>query len=179
MAAKSTQVNSKLQERHDQMEDLTRVRALLIKLQAVFHLPKQLRAAIDQGAVEIAVDKYADVAGLLKVYGHKVRRQQIIPCRQSCPNDVNSCAALGWEQGLSRLNQAKRLPAEQPQRVLIIFKCCVSKSQRVFSPTLQGFKTDFGLSGSLQESQHRGPRLCKRAHIIAAAQTKSIRLRHC
>ena len=73
VAAKSTQVNTKLQDRHDQMEDLSRVRGLLIKLQAVFQLPKQLRAAIDQGATEIAVEKYADVAGLLKAYGHKVR----------------------------------------------------------------------------------------------------------
>lgn len=72
VAANSTQVNSKLQERHDQMEDLSRVRGLLVKLQAVFQLPRQLRAAIDQGAFEIAVEKYADVAGLLKAYGHKV-----------------------------------------------------------------------------------------------------------
>ena len=65
-------MTTELQERHDQMEDLSRVRGLLLKLQAVFQLPKQLRAAIDQGTVEIAVDKYADVAGLLKAYGHKV-----------------------------------------------------------------------------------------------------------
>lgn len=56
------------------MEDLSRIRGLLIKLQAVFQLPKQLRAAIDQGAVELAVEKYADVAGLLRNYGHKVDR---------------------------------------------------------------------------------------------------------
>lgn len=51
---------------------LSSCRELLIKLQAVFQLPKQLRVAIDQGAIEIAADKYADVAGILKHYGHKV-----------------------------------------------------------------------------------------------------------
>jgi vacuolar protein sorting-associated protein 51 len=48
------------------------VRRLLVKLQAVFNLPKRLRTAIDQGAVEIAVNAYADAAPLLKRNGHKV-----------------------------------------------------------------------------------------------------------
>lgn len=48
------------------------VRALLAKLQAVFDLPRKLRAAIDQGAFEVAADCYADAAPLLKKYGHKV-----------------------------------------------------------------------------------------------------------
>ena len=48
------------------------VRALLAKLQAVFDLPRRLRTAIDQGAIEIAVNSYADAAPLLKRYGHKV-----------------------------------------------------------------------------------------------------------
>ena len=63
---------TKMQQRQDQMEDLGRVQSLLIKLQAVFQLPKQLRAAVDQGAIELAVEKNADVAGLLRNYGHKV-----------------------------------------------------------------------------------------------------------
>lgn len=48
------------------------VRELLVKLQAVFNLPKRLQAAMNQGAVEIAVNAYADAAPLLKRYGHKV-----------------------------------------------------------------------------------------------------------
>ena len=51
---------------------LPQVRALLAKLQAVFDLPRKLRAAIDQGAFEVAADCYADAAPLLKKYGHKV-----------------------------------------------------------------------------------------------------------
>ena len=52
---------------------LSQVRALLAKLQAVFDLPRKLRAAIDRGAFEVAADCYADAAPLLKKYGHKVR----------------------------------------------------------------------------------------------------------
>ena len=48
------------------------MRSLLFKLQAVFDLPKRLQVAIDQGALELAVNSYADAAPLLKQYGHKV-----------------------------------------------------------------------------------------------------------
>ena len=91
VAARSGQVTTKLQQRHDQMEDLSRVRGLLLKLQAVFQLPKQLRAAIEQGAIEIAVNKYADVAGLLKAYGHKVCAFPVIKHVLSldCPSSWN------------------------------------------------------------------------------------------
>ena len=46
---------------------------LLVKLQAVFSLPRRLQLAMEKGAVEVAVDSYADAAPLLKRYGHKVR----------------------------------------------------------------------------------------------------------
>ena len=48
------------------------MRCLLAKLQAVFNLPQRLQAALDAGAVELAVDYYADAAPLLKRYRHKV-----------------------------------------------------------------------------------------------------------
>jgi len=48
------------------------VRGLLFKLQAIFDLPKRLHTALEQGAVEIAVDAFAEAAPLLKRYGHKV-----------------------------------------------------------------------------------------------------------
>ena len=72
IADRSSVVNSKLQLRRDQMEDLNQVRELLVKLQAVFELPVRLRTAVVQGAVEIACDSYADAAPLLKLFGHKV-----------------------------------------------------------------------------------------------------------
>ena len=54
------------------MEELNSVRGLLVKLQAVFELPKRLRAAIEQGSLELAAEKYAEAANLLQQYGHKV-----------------------------------------------------------------------------------------------------------
>ncbi len=50
----------------------SQVRGLLFKLQAIFDLPKRLHTALEQGAVEIAVDAFAEAAPLLKRYGHKV-----------------------------------------------------------------------------------------------------------
>ena len=72
MADRSNAVNSKLQLRRDHIEELNSVRCLLAKLQAVFNLPQRLQAALDAGAVELAVDYYADAAPLLKRYRHKV-----------------------------------------------------------------------------------------------------------
>ena len=51
------------------------MRSLLFKLQAVFNLPKRLKVAIEQGALELAVNSYADAAPLLKRYGHKVTKE--------------------------------------------------------------------------------------------------------
>ncbi len=48
------------------------MRGLLFKLQAVFDLPRRVRTALEQDAVEIAVEHYAEAAPLLKRYGHKV-----------------------------------------------------------------------------------------------------------
>ena len=74
MADRSGAVNAKLQTRRDHIEELSQVRSLLLKLQAVFELPKRLKIAIEQGALEVAVNSYADAAPLLKKYAHKVRR---------------------------------------------------------------------------------------------------------
>ena len=73
VAERSEAVNSKLQLRREQIEELSQVKNLLTKLQAVFDLPRRLRTALDRGALEIAADAYADAAPLLKRYGHKVR----------------------------------------------------------------------------------------------------------
>jgi hypothetical protein len=55
------------------------VQTLLGKLQAVFELPRRLHAAIDNGALEIAVATYADAEPLLRRYGHKVRSASATP----------------------------------------------------------------------------------------------------
>lgn len=72
VAERSEAVNSKLQLRRDQIEELSQVKNLLTKLQAVFDLPRRLRTALNRGALDIAADAYADAAPLLKRYGHKV-----------------------------------------------------------------------------------------------------------
>ena len=73
-------MNSKLQLRRDQIEELSQVKGLLVKLQVVFDLPRRLRAALDAGAHEVAADAYSDAAPLLKRFGHKVGQQY--PCKQ-------------------------------------------------------------------------------------------------
>lgn len=72
VAERSEAVNSKLQLRRDQIEELSQVKNLLTKLQAVFDLPRRLRSALDREAYEVAADAFADAAPLLKKYGHKV-----------------------------------------------------------------------------------------------------------
>ena len=61
------------------------VRGLLFKLQAIFDLPKRLHTALEQGAVEIAVNAFADAAPLLKRYGHKV------PVLPAAPSILHLC----------------------------------------------------------------------------------------
>lgn len=76
-------MNSKLQLRRDQIEELSQVKGLLGKLQVVFDLPRRLRAALDAGAHEVAADAYADAAPLLKRYGHKVGPACLCKARQA------------------------------------------------------------------------------------------------
>ena len=72
VADRNASVSSRLQQRHHEMEDLSNIRALLVKLQAVFELPQKLKIAQEQGAIEVAADKYDEVSELLRIYGHKV-----------------------------------------------------------------------------------------------------------
>ena len=75
VADRNASVSSRLQQRHHEMEDLSNIRALLVKLQAVFELPQKLKIAQEQGAIEVAADKYDEVSELLRIYGHKVSWQ--------------------------------------------------------------------------------------------------------
>lgn len=71
----SDSVHGKLQQRQEEVEELGAVRVLLHKLQAVFELPRKLRAAMDREAYDVAADCYADAAPLLRKYGHKASEQ--------------------------------------------------------------------------------------------------------
>ncbi|KAI8471413.1 MAG: hypothetical protein J3K34DRAFT_520636 [Monoraphidium minutum] len=87
VAEKSAAVNSKLQRRRQQCEELRRVDDLLTRLQAraagaegewhaeawgsVFDLPRRMRAALEEGALDSAVEFYADAQPILQKYGHR------------------------------------------------------------------------------------------------------------
>ena len=101
VAERSEAVNSKLQLRRDQIEELSQVKNLLTKLQAVFDLPRRLRTALDRGALEIAADAYADAAPLLKRYGHKVcvpvSPVLIVLTNNSRPLSGSKCRSAGHQ----------------------------------------------------------------------------------
>ncbi|EIE21455.1 hypothetical protein COCSUDRAFT_66895 [Coccomyxa subellipsoidea C-169] len=88
VAERSEAVNSKLQLRRDQIEELSQVKNLLTKLQAVFDLPRRLRTALDRGALEIAADAYADAAPLLKRYGHKGAFRKVAVEASACAKEL-------------------------------------------------------------------------------------------
>jgi hypothetical protein len=131
VAERSELVNSKLQLRRDQIEELSQVKNLLTKLQAVFDLPRRLRSALDREAFEVAADAYADAAPLLKKYGHKVgepfHSRRNGPCSAVCsenpPSDVNSsclCAQGAFRKVAVEASAcAKELTAVLKRRMLL------------------------------------------------------------
>ncbi|KFM26431.1 Vacuolar protein sorting-associated protein 51-like protein [Auxenochlorella protothecoides] len=68
---RSADVSGRLDKRQQQIEELSDTRLLLRRLQAVYELPKKIRAALDSGKLEVAVDAHADVLPLLRAHGHK------------------------------------------------------------------------------------------------------------
>ena len=77
VAERSTTVSTKLQARQDKMEELHAVQQLLRKLQAVFDLPKRMRAALEEDVLDTAVSFYAEAQPLLKKYGGRGTFRQI------------------------------------------------------------------------------------------------------
>uniref|UniRef100_A0A061QG84 Vacuolar protein sorting-associated protein 51 homolog n=1 Tax=Tetraselmis sp. GSL018 TaxID=582737 RepID=A0A061QG84_9CHLO len=71
VADRSNAVNAKLQQRRDHIEELNRVRSLLKKMQAMFNLPRKLRAALDNDALEVAVEHYASARPVLERFGQQ------------------------------------------------------------------------------------------------------------
>ncbi|KXZ52995.1 hypothetical protein GPECTOR_8g365 [Gonium pectorale] len=69
VAEKSLSVSSKLQQRQESMEQLYKVQRLLRKLQTVFELPRKMRAALEEDALDTAVGLYAEAQPLLHKYG--------------------------------------------------------------------------------------------------------------
>ncbi|PNH08814.1 Vacuolar protein sorting-associated protein 51 [Tetrabaena socialis] len=69
VAEKSLSVSNKLQQRRESMEQLYKVQQLLRKLQTVFELPRKMRAALEEDALDTAVGLYAEAQPLLHKYG--------------------------------------------------------------------------------------------------------------
>jgi hypothetical protein len=68
---RSETVNGTLEQHQASIMDLKDTRELLHQLQVLLDIPRKLRAAINQGAYDIAADTYADVAPVLKKHGHR------------------------------------------------------------------------------------------------------------
>ncbi|GLI70392.1 hypothetical protein VaNZ11_015174 [Volvox africanus] len=69
VADKSLSVSNKLQQRRESMEQLYKVQRMLRKLQTVFELPRKMRAALEEDALDTAVGLYAEAQPLLHKYG--------------------------------------------------------------------------------------------------------------
>ena len=95
------------------------VQTLLVKLQAVFELPRRLHAAIDNGALEIAVATYADAEPLLRRYGHKVS------LRQRQPLTLRDCQLVlkFWS---TTPGLCSRRTVKSPRKCVSSATCCVS-----------------------------------------------------
>lgn len=68
---RSETVNGTLEQHQASIMDLKDTRELLYQLQLLLDVPRKLRAAINQGAYDIAADTYADVSPVLKKHGHR------------------------------------------------------------------------------------------------------------
>ncbi|GAX77837.1 hypothetical protein CEUSTIGMA_g5279.t1 [Chlamydomonas eustigma] len=74
---KTNAVCKKLQGRRESMEELQKIQSVLKKLQAVFDLPKKMRAALEGDMLETAVSFYAEAQPLLQKYGNRGTFRQI------------------------------------------------------------------------------------------------------
>ena len=75
-AERSEAVNARLGAHRDQVEQLSGVRGLISKLQAVFELPRKMRTCLDRGAVALAVRYYARRRAPLRKYGTRARSRR-------------------------------------------------------------------------------------------------------
>lgn len=93
---RSADVSGRLDKRQQQIEELSDTRLLLRRLQAVYELPKKIRAALDSGKLEVAVDAHADVLPLLRAHGHKVL---LLGGGDAGRRSLGTTAGRAWELG--------------------------------------------------------------------------------
>lgn len=164
VVATSDDVHGKLQQRQQEVEELGAVRALMHKLQAVFDLPRKLRAAVDREAYEVAADCYADAAPLLRKYGHKVGPAGAGGCRHKV--GAAGTSGDGSRRLLGAWVQGRAPPMYQPGREpATITACTLSAVLGHFDPSPPSFQLSLRrtdpvspapAAGCLQEGGIRG-----------------------
>ena len=68
---RSEAINGTLEQRQATIIELKETKQALQQLSLLLHTPHKLRAAVSQGAYEIAVEIYEDVAPVVKKHGHR------------------------------------------------------------------------------------------------------------
>lgn len=111
---KSHTVNQKLARRRDDIEQLHKVQTLLKKLQAVFDLPKRMRAALAEDALASAVSFYAEARPLLRKFGHRGSFKSIAAEADAVARDISAA--------LKKQLTDKRQQTDTEQCVLLLRK---------------------------------------------------------
>lgn len=105
----SNTINHRLRSQQLHLEEYNRMQLLLHKLKAIFQVPYKIEKAIDNGAIDIAAETYAEIAPLLRSYGDRaairtlaetvyILRDQIAHKLKNKlltePNEVSECVLL-------------------------------------------------------------------------------------
>ncbi|GFH25320.1 uncharacterized protein HaLaN_23260 [Haematococcus lacustris] len=121
VADRSLMVSTKLQKRQDRMEELHRVQLLLKKLQAVFELPKRMRAALEEDVLDTAVSYYAEAQPLLQKYGNRGTFKQIAVDSDNVAKELSQasgvsvqlgCISTHWQHGSGQMVAGSALHAK-------------------------------------------------------------------
>ncbi|GFH06630.1 uncharacterized protein HaLaN_01294, partial [Haematococcus lacustris] len=116
VADRSLMVSTKLQKRQDRMEELHRVQLLLKKLQAVFELPRRMRAALEEDVLDTAVSYYAEAQPLLQKYGNRGTFKQI------AVDSDNVAKELSQASGVSVLKRRLAERKDDTERCVLLLR---------------------------------------------------------
>jgi hypothetical protein len=104
---RSETVNGTLEQHQASIMDLKNTRELLYQLQLLLDVPRKLRAAINQGAYDIAADIYADVSPVLTKHGHRKAFIKVTAEVEECR--VTAAAYLRSQLGSSPENAVEAI----------------------------------------------------------------------
>jgi len=107
---RSETVNGTLEQHQASIMNLKDTRELLYQLQLLLDVPRKLRAAINQGAYDIAADTYADASPVLKKHGN---RKALIKVTA----EVEDCRVAAAEYLRSQLSSSPENAVETIQSI--------------------------------------------------------------